>query len=400
MRPRNRQPILIALLVALLPILLGLGIYLGGHPHTLPIAIRNALVGRDTAIVQEALGDIRHDYYRPLSSTALANSSIAGAVDSLQDPFSTYLEPNAYQQFQHMSGDQHFTGIGVSVQRSARGLLVEEVFAGSPASRADIRPGDVVVAVDGHSLRGRSTDYSEGLIRGRPGTGLSLVLLRGGRRLTKRLRRATVDIPNVTLDLHHIRGAVLAHVTLSSFTAGAHAQLRAAIDRGLHAHARGIVLDLRGNGGGLLDEAVLVASIFIDHGTIVSTQGRARPREVFQSQGGAIAASIPVVVLVDHGTASAAEIVTAALQDHHRAKVVGQHTFGKGVFQEIRPLSNGGALDITVGEYFTPNGRNLGGGGVREGSGVTPDVPAVARPQEARDVPLDVALALLRSELS
>ena len=142
----------------------------------------------------------------------------------------------------------------------------------------------------------------------------------------------------------------------------------------LHAGAQALILDLRGNGGGLLDEAVKVASIFIPDGTIVSTDGRSQPRQVYVAKGDAIAPRIPMVVLVDRGTASAAEIVTGALKDRGRAKVVGTHTYGKGVFQEIETLPNGGALDITVGEYFTPSGRNLGGGGVREGAGIPPDV--------------------------
>ncbi len=132
----------------------------------------------------------------------------------------------------------------------------------------------------------------------------------------------------------------------------------------LHQGAQALILDLRENGGGLLEEAVNTASIFIPNGTIVSTDGRAQPRQVYLAKGGAISTKIPMVVLVDHGTASAAEIVTGALQDRGRAKVVGTHTYGKGVFQEIDPLPNGGALDFTVGEYFTPNGHNLGGGGV------------------------------------
>ena len=127
------------------------------------------------------------------------------------------------------------------------------------------------------------------------------------------------------------------------------------------------MLDLRDNGGGLLNEAVLVSSIFIGEGTIVSTKGRARPRRVFEATGDPIDADIPVVVLVNRQSASASEIVTGALQDRERAEVVGTRTFGKGVFQEVRRLSNGGALDITVGEYFTPDGRNLGGGGRQAG---------------------------------
>ena len=134
------------------------------------------------------------------------------------------------------------------------------------------------------------------------------------------------------------------------------------------------MLDLRANGGGLVEEARLIASVFVSKGTIVSTRGRRQPSQTLTATGDAISPRVPAVVLVDHNTASAAEIVTAALQDHRRATVVGTHTFGKGVFQEEEPLSNGGALDITVGEYFTPDGRNLGGGGVKQGAGITPEV--------------------------
>src|SRR6202042_2843710 len=164
-----------------------------------------------------------------------------------------------------------------------------------------------------------------------------------------------------------------------------------AVEHELHAHARGLVLDLRSNGGGLVEEARLIASIFVEKGTIVSTRGRTQPSETLTATGGAISPSIPVVVLVDSNTASAAEIVTAALQDHRRATVVGTHTFGKGVFQEEEPLSNGGALDITVGEYFTPDGRNLGGGGVKQGAGV---VPEVAVPKNVVDTTRGLEAAL------
>ena len=159
------------------------------------------------------------------------------------------------------------------------------------------------------------------------------------------------------------------------FSPGAHGEVDQAVNDLLRQGARGIVLDLRANGGGLVEEARLIASTFIPKGAIVATRGRSQPSQLLTAAGHAIALSIPVVVLVDRNTASAAEIVAAALQDHHRATIVGTHTFGKGVFQEEEPLSNGGALDITVGEYFTPAGRNLGGGGLRQGGGVRPEVP-------------------------
>jgi carboxyl-terminal processing protease len=136
------------------------------------------------------------------------------------------------------------------------------------------------------------------------------------------------------------------------------------------------VLDLRHNGGGLLSEARLVASVFLPEGPIVTTRGRNQPERTLMATGNALAPRIPLVVLVDRATASAAEIVAGALADRGRATVVGRPTFGKGIFQEVERLSNGGALEITVGQYFTPSGRNLGGGGVRRGAGIRPDVPA------------------------
>jgi carboxyl-terminal processing protease len=189
-------------------------------------------------------------------------------------------------------------------------------------------------------------------------------------------------------------------VDLSQFGDGAHTQVGNAVRRLLAQGAKGLILDLRNNPGGLLDEAVYTSSLFVQKGVIVSTAGRTRPRHVYNATGGAIPTNVPIVVLVDRGSASAAEIVTGALQDHHRATVVGTHTFGKGVFQEVLTLSNGGALKITVGEYFTPNGHNLGGGGVKEGSGLAPDIQAQDNPKTPRvDEALQVAERTLAGKL-
>jgi carboxyl-terminal processing protease len=178
-------------------------------------------------------------------------------------------------------------------------------------------------------------------------------------------------------------------MTLTGFTEGSGDELRTEVRAALDAHAEALILDLRGNGGGLINEAINVASTFIPHGKIMSAEERAKPRRVYTARNDAIEAHTPMVVLVDHGTASSAEIVTAALQDRGRAEVVGAETYGKGVFQVTEPLINGGALDITVGKYFTPNGRNLGGGGARPGPGITPNVYALDDP----DTPPDEALA-------
>jgi carboxyl-terminal processing protease len=181
---------------------------------------------------------------------------------------------------------------------------------------------------------------------------------------------------------------------LSTFSDGAHAKLREQVDRLLRQGAKGLVLDLRGNGGGLLQEGRLVASIFVDKGLIVSTNGRHSPEQKLNATGGAIPANIPMTVLVDGGTASAAEIVTGALRDHDRATVVGERTFGKGVFQEIEPLKNGGALDLTVGRFFLPNGENL------TGPGIDPAVPARDNPKTPRDEALDSALNTVRDKIA
>jgi carboxyl-terminal processing protease len=287
----------------------------------------------------------------------------------------------------------------MEVNEDRRGLRVTRVFPGAPAARGGIQRGDLVVAVDGRSLAGKSSAVSSALIRGRPGTPVTLTVVSGGQRRDVHLRRARVDAPSVQSSLRTVRGHKLGVVALSSFTVGAHGEVRAAVDRLLHRGAQGIVLDLRDNGGGILDEAVLVASVFIPDGTVVSTDGRTRGRRVYRATGSAIPTRIPLVVLVDRGTASASEIVAGAIQDRHRGKVVGTRTFGKGVFQEVRQLDNGGALDITVGEYFLPSGRNLGGGGTRPGAGIHPDVIARDRLGTRPDEGLDAAMGTLAAEV-
>jgi len=201
-----------------------------------------------------------------------------------------------------------------------------------------------------------------------------------------------VDIPAVKAEMVREGDKEIAHVALAGFTSGAHGEVSEAVRRLLKQGADGVVLDLRDNGGGLLNEAVMVSSVFIPDGKIVTTRGRSRPEQVYEATGGAIDSDIPVVVLVNDRSASASEIVTGALQDRDRAKVVGTRTFGKGVFQEIEPLPNGGALDITVGEYFLPSGRNLGGGGVSRGAGVKPDIQAEDDPETPRDEALQAAV--------
>jgi carboxyl-terminal processing protease len=388
---RSRSPRIVAL-VGVAVAALAVGLWLGGHPSWLPGPLRSAFVSENSndRILNDVLGLLQRDYYRNVNRDQLINKGLAAAVASLNDPYSHYFNPSDYHTFQDQS-NPHLSGVGIDVQTEPRGLLVVDVFPGSPAAKAGLRRGDVITGVGSTSLANRSANFSASLIKGRAGTRVSLTVLSGRHKRTVSLVRADITIPVASGRTIEYHGTKIGVVQLTSFTSGSGSELRAQVSKVLRQGAKALILDLRENGGGLLQEAVNVASIFIPDGTIVSTDGRSQPRQVYMAKGDAIAAKIPMVVLVDRGTASAAEIVTGALQDRQRAKVVGTHTYGKGVFQEIQPLPNGGALDFTVGEYFTPSGRNLGGGGVRQGAGIKPDIYAATKPRARTDTALGVA---------
>jgi len=388
-----RRPAPAAVLAFLAPVMLVAGLWLGGHPEHLPDFVKKVFVANHaTLVVDEAIERVARDYYRPIGLSKLSDASIAGVVKSLGDRFSHYLTASEFNEF---NSPPHFAGIGVVVNPQQKGLMIARVFDSSPASRAGLKAGELIIAANGRKLSGLSAEASTSLIRGQPGTDVLLQVESGApghrHRRSVKITRATVSEPVVASVGRTVHSIKLGVVALAEFSPGAHGEVREAVERLLREKARGIVFDLRGNGGGLVSEAQLIASIFVAKGTIVSTRGRTQPSQTLTALGDSIKASIPVVVLVDSGTASAAEIVTAALQDHGRATVVGTHTFGKGVFQEEEPLANGGALDITVGEYFTPDGRNLGGGGVKQGAGITPEVRI---PSQSVDTPKGLTIAL------
>jgi len=388
----RRSFLVIAVLV---PVLLVAGIWLGGHPSALPGFVRDQLVDDgDAQVYEEAVELIKRDYYRSVDRRQLLDKSLGAAIESLDDQFSNYFSPKDYADFQEVTQGQ-FSGVGMTVEETKEGLRVMTVYDGSPADKGGLEPGDVVVAVNGRSIAGDSSEASTARIKGPAGTTVELTVKSGKRERDVKLERAQVDIPVVESSMERRGDRKVGHVHLAGFTSGAHGELSQAVRKLLRQGADGIVLDLRDNGGGLLNEAVLISSIFIPEGRIVSTKGRSRPERVYEATGGAIPTSVPVAVLVNRQSASASEIVTGALQDRKRATVVGTRTFGKGVFQEIERLSNGGALDITVGEYFLPSGRNIGGGGVAKGDGIAPDVKAVDDPKTKPDEALDEAVGVV-----
>lgn len=389
----------LALSILLLAFALVGGVRLGANPQLLPEPLRDALVGDDdSAIVRDAIGEIRDTYYRDVPASELQDKAIAGMVDGLKDEFSAYFPPAEYAKFKQAQNSE-FEGVGLTVAEHPRGLRVIEVYDKSPAERGGVKPGDLIVAVNGRSLRGQDQDKSVAMIKGPPGTDVTLTTARDGRTTDRELTRATIDVPVVASRVRTFGDFKYLQVRLAQFASGAHAEMYQAIQEGLAKGAKGIVFDLRANGGGLVSEAQLVASAFLPDGEIVTTRGRNVPTRTLNATGDPIAGKTPTVVLVDRDTASASEIVAGALQDRDRAKVVGTRTFGKGVFQEIVELDNGGALDITAGQYFTPKGRNLGGKGTARGDGLAPDVEAKDDRKTGKDEALLAALRELRGEL-
>jgi carboxyl-terminal processing protease len=388
-----------ALGVLVVLVVLCLGIWWGGHPSALPAFLRSAFVANahDT-VISEALSDIQHDYYHPLARGPLIDGSIAGAVATLNDPYAGYETPAVYNAFNNPKPDR-FSGVGIDVSETRAGLLVRSVVPGTPAARAGITQGDVITAVNGHALAGLGSSASTALIRGRQGTTVKLDVQRGRGHLTVTLKRQVISTPIVLDALTTYRGVKIGIIALPTFDVqGIHGEVAQALESLLAQHIKAVVLDLRDNGGGLVTEAQLVTSMFLAHGAIVTTRGRTQPAVTISATGHPIAPRLPMVVLVNGNSASAAEIATGALQDHHRAVIVGTRTYGKGVFQEIRPLSNGGALDITVGQYFLPNGENLGAGGLHRGAGITPNVIVAAGPSAKADPQLEAALRVLAAK--
>jgi carboxyl-terminal processing protease len=337
---------------------------------------------------------IQQNYFKPVRTSLLDNASVDGMVRTLRrrfdDHFSHYFNPQQLRQFEEANSGQ-FSGVGMTVTDVKRGLRVATVLPRTPAQRAGIRPGDLIVAVDGHSIAGVPSDVSVARIKGPPGTPVRLrvVSVEGGKPRTIRVERATVHVPAATGELKQAGGTKAAYVRFTTFSEGAHADLSHVLKRLDRQGAKGLVLDLRGNGGGLLNEAVLSASLFLQKGQlVVSTESRTMGHRDYQAVGDPLP-SHPTVVLINHDTASAAEILASALADHHQATIVGTRSFGKGTFQEVLDVATGGALDLTVGQYLTADGISLAGKGIR------PDVHAVDNPKTARDEGLDKALAVL-----
>jgi carboxyl-terminal processing protease len=377
-------------------IALAVGLWLGGHPADLPGPIRDTFVQEDRALRAEIIDSIEDNFYKPVKEGKLEDASLKGIVESLDDPYSSYLTAKEARQFdEDVSG--HFEGVGMNVEQDKRGLKVLRVFDGSPAEGAHIHAGDFILAVDGRPIAGVNSEVSTGRIKGPAGTSVELRVFTPGDSSdrTVKVKRERIEVPLTRARLKERDGHKIGVVELAAFSDGAHAALARDIKRMRKRGAEAIVLDLRGNPGGLLLEGVAVSSLFIEDGRIVSVRGRHRAERVHNAEGDAILPKdVPVVVLVDGGSASASEIVTGALRDRGRATVVGTHTFGKGLVQEVENLSNGGELKLTTAHYYLPDGETI-----ITGKGIKPQVRAKDDPETDRDEALPVALDTVASEL-
>jgi carboxyl-terminal processing protease len=337
-------------------------------------------------VVAQAEKSIQQNAAKPISESDLDKAAVEGMLQALDDKWSSYYNPSDFESFQDVM-DGEYTGVGLWVHRDATGAVsVTSVQAGSPADAAGLKSGDVVSAVGGSSVGAHSIADIVTELRGNAGTSVSLTYKRGTAVATVTMRRTTVATGDVS---DSIVGSVMV-IKITAFSKGVGAQVKKLDATARGKKLTGIVLDLRGNPGGLLDEAVQTASTFLNGGLVVSFDARgSSPLRMDAPTGGDM--GTPLAVLVDGSTASAAEVVTGALQDRGRAVVVGTRTFGKGSVQQPEALSDGSAIEFTVGTYVTPAGRSL------DGVGIEPDVVVAtgATAAQAQAQAVDVLSGLL-----
>lgn len=329
----------------------------------------------------QVLHDIQNDYIEPVSEEQLIQGAIRGMVETL-DPHSQYMVSEEYEELKDDTKGR-FGGIGVEIAMKDDKLMIVTPIEGSPAAAAGLKTGDLILEINGIPTRNRPLMDVIKEMRGDRGTQVTLMIGRGDAkpfRLT--LERDRIKVKSVRTELID---QDLGYMRIASFQEGTSSELERGLRRLEHdskEHLRGIILDLRNNPGGLLDEAVAVSDIFLESGKIVSMQGREKEPTFYEAKADGTVKPYPLIVLVNGGSASAAEIVAGALQDHKRAVVLGAQTFGKGSVQTVYELDKGQALKLTISRYYTPSGRSI------QASGIKPDI-VVETPAEASAIQLE-----------
>lgn len=366
--------------------LTGLGAVIGFFAG---LAITNGAEGPHAAYLAldrfgQAFAVIRSDYIDEPDDKYLVENALSGMISSL-DPHSSYFDPKTFADMQVRTSGQ-YGGVGIVIAADDGVIKVVSPIDDTPAAKAGIKSGDVILAVDGKGLQGMSLDQVQILLRGKPGSSLTLTLTRAGnnKSFDVKLIRAAIEVEAVRF---HREGDV-GYVRIPAFNEHTDSGLQAAVQelkKQIGPKLKGYVIDLRDDGGGVLDQAIAVADDFLDNGEIVSTRGRdPADTQRYDAHPGDIVDGKPLVVLINRGTASASEIVAGALQDHKRAKIVGMTSFGKGSVQTIIPLNGGedGALHLTTARYYTPSGHSI------QATGIIPDI-AVAQGNETAATPVE-----------
>ena len=313
----------------------------------------------------DVLKIVKENYVEEPKIKDLIYGALSGMVSSL-DPFSSFFPPDKYKEFMEET-EGEFGGVGIEISMEKGRPIVVAPIEGTPAFKAGLRAGDIILAVDGEDTFGKSLLEIVKKIRGKPGTKVKLTIMRKGldKPITVEITRAIIKIESVK----YTKYGDIGYVKLTQFQHYTSRDLRKALKDLFSQGIRGLVVDLRNNPGGLLSEAVKVSDLFLPEGKlIVYTKGRRDEEKYYAKEPALIPPQLPVVVLINKGSASASEIVTGALQDHHRAIIVGEKSFGKASVQNIIPLEDGSAIKITVAYYYTPSGKLI------HGKGIDPDI--------------------------
>ncbi len=323
-----------------------------------------------------------------LSRTYLDNldsyEAIRGMLETLDDPYTRFLDPKQFKEMRiDTTGELTGVGIQLSLDKKTQELIVVAPIEGTPAFRAGIKSKDVIVSINGKSTYGMSIENAVKLIRGKKGTKITLGLKRNDNLIAVEIIRARISIQSVVSNLKQLSdGVSIGYIRLKQFNANASKEMRNAINNLEEKKALGYVLDLRSNPGGLLVSSIEIARQWLDEGTIVSTQTRNGIKDVRRANGRALTKR-PVVVLVNSGSASASEILSGAIQDNGRGILVGEKTFGKGLVQSVRALSDGSGLTVTIAKYLTPNGKDI------HLNGIKPDILAEISEVESLNLSID-----------
>ncbi|MCX7831568.1 MAG: S41 family peptidase [Actinobacteria bacterium] len=352
-------------------------------------------------LVERVINIVEDEYVEKVNREKLVQGAAKGVVDSLGDPYSHYLDKKHFEMVEEETRGS-YSGIGIYLGMKNSHPVVQSVIDGTPAFKAGLKSGDVILEVDGKKTQGKNVDEVASMIRGEEGTTVTLTLGRVGREGTFKvtLRRAQIKIPNVE---SKIVEKDVGYVRIRGFNISTSSDVERALTDLKNKGAKGFIIDLRSNPGGLLEQAVYLASLFIEKGKIVSIKYRNKEEEVYNatrisSDGRQLSLfNEPVVILVDGGSASASEIFSGAMKDHKRAILIGEKTFGKGSVQNIVRLPNGDGVLITIAKYYTPSGKSI------HMKGIEPDIkvtaPEMFTPGGKDDIQLKRALEEIKKKI-